>query len=131
MEMVSFVRASETHNTTSSDQFNPYVANEVNYSSYPNQQQLGHKRYNVRANDEITLTNTFSEALMPWLKELFDSPYILQRRELMPGGTSHYTRGVRIIDTPQITRKSVKDGMRTYEVSIKIRPALDYITLRN
>jgi len=130
MEMVSFVRSSKEHVTSSSDQFVPYVANAVNYGSYINQNQLGHKRYNIRAADELTLTNTFPEALMPWLTELFDSPFILQRMGLMPSG-SHYVRAVELIDAPQMVLKSVKDGMRTYEVSVKVRPALDYITIRN
>lgn len=134
MEMLGFVRSSTKHNTTSSDQFKPYTANAATYDSYTGKQQLGHKRYNVRASDELMLSATFSEALMPWVRDLFDSPFIMQRMPeygKAPYTKGHILRAVRLLDEPQFIVKSVVDGMRTYEVSIKIRPSLDYITLRN
>lgn len=124
-EGVSFVRMSEQHTTTSSDQFTPYV-NSSAYD-YPGQQQLGHKRYNIRANDLQTLTATFSEQLMPWLKDLMQSPLIVQQ---IKDGTNA-TRTVRLIDGTWDTKKTVTAAGVKYTVSFQIRPATDYITLRN
>lgn len=124
-EGVSFVRMSEQHITTSSDMFTPYV-NSSAYD-YPGQQQLGHKRYNIRANDLQTLTATFSEQLMPWLKDLMQSPLIVQQ---IKDGTNA-TRTVKVMDGTWDTKKTVTAAGVKYTVSFQIRPATDYITLRN
>lgn len=128
-EQVTFVRSTTKFTTNSSEQFRPYTQEYGTLGTPPSSLTLGRRRYNIRANDDITLTATFPEQLMDWLKELFASGYILQQipTSLAISGF----RAVKILDGSIYTRKSVKDGRVNYDVSITIRPAIDYITLRN
>ncbi len=128
-EGISFNRYDEKHTTTSSDQFNPYQGVPLSVGR-DTMTQFGHKRYNVRANDEITLTATFNEQLMPWVRELLDSPYVLQQMRYDNPSPNTF-RGVSIIDGSLDIKKSVVKAGVKYTVSFKIRPSLDYITLRD
>ena len=123
-EQITFLRSSTDHKTTSSEQFIPYYEpiNSINVLS------VGRKRFNTRGADETTLTANFSEQLMPWVRELVGSPYVLQ--EINPGHNSSLI-AVEVIDGSFTIRKSVKDGRINYETSVRIRPAIDYVIPRN
>lgn len=124
-EQVTFVRSEEDYNTKSSQLFRPYT--QVN-ATPDTGLQLGIKRYNVRSNDEISISAIFNEELMPWLKELISSPYVLM--QVLNNSTQSF-RAVVVIDGTFKTKKILTEQGVKYETTLKIRPAIDTIQLRN
>jgi hypothetical protein len=127
MECVTFERNSQAFNTKGNDMFIPYEENSnTGTGLIP---LTGHKKYNVRAFDEYTLVGNFPEVLMDWLKDFMQSVFIQMQYQDPIAGLSLMT--VTIADGSWATKKSIIEGRINYEVSFKIRPALDYIPLRN
>lgn len=126
-DQVTFARTEENLVTTSSEQFVPYTPT----SPILPAQMVGRKRYNVRAHDEITVTGHFAEALLPWLKELMMSPLCMMEDVALLDNEAPTLTAVKVLDGTFKTRKTVADNRAVYEVGITIRPAVDYITLRN
>lgn len=124
-ESLTFARANRKAVVKSSDQFKTYSED---IWALDNPLAAGHKRFNVRANDEITLEATFDEGIMDWVKELFMSPMVLMQ---VGSGSSISYVSVQVQDDSFNIVKSVIEGRYNYKVSVKIRPALDYIQLRN
>lgn len=131
-EQVTFARMEENLVTTSSEQFTPYTP--VYTTGAPAEATqakfMGHKRFNIRAHDEYTVTGHFAESLLPWLKELMMSP-LCYIEDLDPISGSIVLYNMKIQDGTFKTRKTVADNRSVYEVSINIRQGIDYITLRN
>jgi hypothetical protein len=125
MEGITFERTETDFTTQSETQFVPYA--EVGSAS--SIVKTGHHRLNVRAYDEFTVTSVFSEALMPWVKDFMQSVLIQMQAYDLAGDKTLLT--VTISDSTIKTLKSVKDGRINYRVTLKLRPALDYIALRN
>lgn len=138
-EQVTFLRNTEKHKTTSSEQYTPLPINNFSPLGGADPTKVinsGKKRYNVRVEDEISLTATFSELLMPWLKELMDSPLCMVdvpkgSAPAMYSGTFYNLKSYEVIDGSFQTRKTVSEGRTNYVVTIKIRPAQQTIQLRN
>ena len=134
-EQVSFVRYDEVFKTSSSEQFIPYGGSQFELVdseefSTPDALGVGKKRYNVRANDEITLTALFNEQLMPWIKELMSSPYVVQQIPSV-GGSGNF-RAVKIVDGSFSTKLEITKAGTKYRVSIKVIPSVEsIIQLRN
>lgn len=124
-ETITFVRAEEDYITKSGQLLTPYsqtVPDSINPL------QIGLKRYNTRSNDEITLTALFNEELMPWLKQLISSPYAMMQQ---PNNSLQPFIAVVILDGTFKTKKKLTEQGIKYETSIKIRPAIDTIQIRN
>lgn len=138
-EQVPFVRMSKELVVTSTEQFTPYTQTGSEFLTATNNYlQVGHKKYNVRANDEITLTALFTEQLIPWLRELFMSPYILMKiadpRTSVPNpssATRYLLQAVTIMDATFVLKLDPVTGGKKYLVTVKVKPAVDYIVPRN
>lgn len=133
-ENFTFLRNSIDYSTRSSTQFDPYtqifnsgVVTSGLSTGYPNALTLGLKRYNIRSNDELSLTATVQEQLMPWLTELFASPYTLQQVTTGSGGF----RALETMDGTFKTKKTMTEAGVQYTITVKMRPAIDPISLRN
>lgn len=131
-EQISFVRTSKVHKVTSGEQFRPYL--ETFTGIAPNDanayQLTGRSRYNVRGQDEITLTTVVNEIMLPWLEELMRSGYAYIDTP-DSGDSPHMMQSVKIEDATFTVLKSMIEGRYNYEFTVKIVPSLDYITLRN
>lgn len=128
-EQLSFVRQSQTFKTTSSEQYRPLLAD----LSQGNPQYTGRQRFNVRVQDENSVMGIFPEGLMPWIKELLGSPFVFMDVAGYPGFPSAAVplKGFKVEDDTFTTRKTIIDGRVYYEITVKMPPTMDYITLRN
>jgi len=133
-EYVTFLRNSESFKIESSEQLIPYVRP---FSSTVDPINMGHRRNSIKANDEITLSGVFKEVHMPWFKELLMSPIVYMQvlKDAKtwdnPAGTTPALKQVKVVDGSYSTKKTVEEGRYAYEVSFKITPSIEYITLRN
>ena len=125
-EAVSFVRSQNKFSATSAELFKPWA---YDITGIPTS---GRQRYNVRAQDAITLSATFPEPLMDWIKDLIMSPVVMmQVPQLVNGSTYTGLKPVKIIDNTITTKDTVSNGRYKYEVTIQIVPSIDYLTQRN
>ena len=134
-DQISFVRANEQSLNKSSEIFVPYTQNYLNGSIEGtfNTLQKGVKRYNVRASEETTLSCIISPFFLDWLKELFASPFIMMQSKDVDYGRSVDSgfKSLVIQDATFDILKSVSKQDPQYIVTIKVRPGIDVITMRN
>lgn len=131
-EQVTFVKSVTKLNVQSSETFVPYAESLAYSIPSTNPLNLGRRRYNTRSSDELTLNVTVQEQLLPWLRELFRSPYVLQQIPSMGGEIAFYSgfRAVKILDDSFTIKEVREDAGIKYMVTMRIRPAIDDINLR-
>lgn len=127
-DQITFIRNEEKFSVTSGEQFTTYdeTIKDEQFGSFTSLNK-GKKRYNVRSEDELSLYVIVTEKHMDWMKELFSSPYILMQTDYT---TSGYTQMEIIDDTFQTKKKLTEAGIK-YQVTVKMKPSIPLIQLRN
>ncbi len=127
-DQITFIRNEEKFTVTSGEQFTPYdqTINDEQAGSYTSLLK-GKKRYNIRPEDEISLYTTVGVEHMPWIKELFSSPFIMQQTF---GSTAGFTSMEIIDDSIQTKKKLTEQGIK-YQITLRMKPSIPLIQLRN
>ena len=134
-EQVMFTRNEEEHKVQSSDAFRGLktIAATVSSTNYIDV-NTGHRRFNIRSADECSVSINIAEDNIPWLKELLSSPVAFVQvfnndAAVYPAALSWAWLPVEILDSTVQTKKML--DRFEYIVTVKYRPAQDYINLRN
>lgn len=87
------------------------------------------RRYNVRANDEITVTGYFEEGDMPFVEQFLSSPTMYEETQATGGQLYGFLRAMVMLDCTVQTAKV--DERWIYEVTVKLQPSVERITMRS